>query len=247
MSIGILDSGVGGLTVWKEINCLLPKESTLYLGDSQNCPYGTKTEEEIWRLTTALVEQALAKDVRLLVIACNTISVTVLERLRAAYPDTRFIGTIPAIKAAVAASTRKRIGVLSTPRTAESAYQKTLLETFASECLVINEGTNALVPLVERGALAAPEVDDVLKTVLRPFIEGDVDVLVLGCTHFPFLKSAIQNILGPDVLILDSGEAIARQVKRVLEEDPSYADPSGVHQFFTSGDTAQLHSLLALL
>lgn len=243
MPIGILDSGVGGLTIWKDIVTRLPQESTLYLGDSKNCPYGTKTEEEIWRLTQKLVEKLLEQHVSLIVIACNTISVTALEKLRELHPAIPFIGTVPAIKAAVAESRTKRIGVLSTPRTAESAYQKKLLQEFAADCEVLNRGTDKLVPLVEAGELKGAHVTKILREVLQPFIDARVDTLVLGCTHFPFLKSEMQKILGEEVVILDSGASIARQVGRILEEKGG-SDPSGQHQFSTSGDPAQMDRIL---
>ena len=243
MPIGILDSGVGGLTIWKDIVTRLPQESTLYLGDSKNCPYGTKTEEEIWKLTQKLVEKLLEQHVSLVVVACNTISVIALEKLRELHPTIPFIGTVPAIKAAVVESRTKRIGVLSTPRTAESAYQKKLLEEFAADCEVVNLGTNKLVPLVEAGELKGPHVTEILREVLQPFIDARIDTLVLGCTHFPFLKTEMQKILGEEVVILDSGAAIARQVERILAEK-TCSDPSGQHQILTSGDPEQMNRIL---
>ncbi len=247
MSIGILDSGVGGLTVWGEMVTLLPTVSTIYVGDSKNCPYGTKTEEEIWKLTQKLVQFLLTQNVSLIVIACNTISVITLERLRVTYPDMLFIGTVPAIKLAVAESKKRRIGILSTPRTAESAYQQALIKQFAIDCEVLNLGTDRLVPLVEQGELVGDRATQVLKEVVQPFIEKEVDTLVLGCTHFPFLKEPMQSLLGSEVRILDSGQAIARQVKRVLEEKQIPTDLSGKHRFFTSGEREQMHRLLQTL
>ncbi len=248
MAIGILDSGVGGLTVWKDLQVLLPGVSTIYLGDSKNCPYGTKSEAEIMRLTRILVDHLLDQGVSLIVLACNTISVTTLERLRSLYPATLFVGTVPAVKSAVAESKQKRIGILSTPRTAASEYQKQLIHEFASDCQILNIGTDALVPLVERGEIEGESVLRVVREVLQPFLDARIDTLVLGCTHFPFLKSVMQRVLGDDVVILDSGAAIARQVKRLLE-GRSLLTSEGIarHQFFTTGDPEQMSQLLRLL
>lgn len=243
MPIGILDSGVGGLTVCAAIVERLPEVSTIYLGDSKNCPYGTKTEEEIWELTKKLVEYLVSRNVGMIVVACNTISVTALERLRVTYPNIQFIGTVPAVKTAVAESVRKRIGILSTPRTAGSVYQRKLIEEFATDCFVLNLGSDKLTPLVEAGELDGERVMQVLQTTLQPFIEAEVDVLVLGCTHFPFLKAPMQRILGNGVRILDSGAAIAKQVERVLQAGPTQEEKTE-HEFLTSGNPVQLTQLL---
>jgi glutamate racemase len=244
MPIGILDSGVGGLTVWREIVRRLPKLSTIYVGDSKNCPYGTKNQEEIWDLTKNMVEYLLSKQVSLIVLACNTISVTTLERLRETYPSTPFVGTVPAVKTAVASSTSRRIGILSTPRTANSDYQNNLIQEFAAECFVLNQGTDRLVPLVESGMLEGELVKSVLQEVLRPCIEAKIDTLVLGCTHFPFLKEQMQQILGEGVAILDSGGAIARQVERLQAELNLELDLSANYLFYTSGEPEQMNRLL---
>ncbi|MBP9763035.1 glutamate racemase [Patescibacteria group bacterium] len=244
MPIGILDSGVGGLTVWREIVRRLPEQSTIYLGDSKNCPYGTKTEEAIWDLTKNMVEFLLAKQVSLIVLACNTISVTTLERLRQVYPNVSFIGTVPAVKTAVVSSKSQRIGILSTPRTASSEYQNKLIQEFATNCFVLNRGTDRLVPLVEAGMLDGERVDQILQEVLQPFIEAKIDTLVLGCTHFPFLKEPMQHILGDAVTILDSGEAIARQVEKLQKEQGMTPDLSAEHLFYTSGESDQMNRLL---
>lgn len=236
--IGIIDSGIGGLSVWKEINTLLPEESTLYLADSKNLPYGDKNEEEVYTLAKALMRYLIDRDVLMIVIACNTITVSAIERFRKEFPSLPIIGTVPVIKTAALLSKNKRIGILSTKRTAESEYQKQLIAQFASGCEVINLGTNKLVPMVE--SVLQSRIDmDVLKEELQPFIEAKIDTLALGCTHFPFLKAQMQEILGPNVQILDSGEAIARQVKRVLVQEGIESESVlGRHSFLTTGDLA---------
>ena len=247
MAIGLLDSGVGGLTIWKAIVDRLPDVSTVYVGDSAHCPYGTKTEEEIWELARRLVEFLIARQVSVIVVACNTISVIALEKMRSMYPEMTFIGTVPAIKVAAEQSGTKKIGILSTLRTAGSPYQRSLIEQFASTCTVLNLGTDKLVPLVERGSIDGLSTERVLQEVLQPFQEAKIDTLVLGCTHFPFLRSQVQNILGKEVTLLDSGAAIARHVQRVLEEKRLGIGPVAQHDFFTSGDPTQMGVLLQYL
>lgn len=237
--IGVIDSGVGGLSVWQEIVKLLPQESTIYLADGENCPYGPKTPEEIYHLSKRLVQYLVTKNVKLIVIACNTMTVTSLDRLRADFPDLPIVGTVPVIKTAVLQSKTKEIGILSTTATAESLYQKKLIATFAKDDKVINTGTDLLVPLIEQGITTGDTIRHILKGVLQPFLTTNVDVVALGCTHYPFIRNAIQQLLGPDVLLLDSGAAVARQTKRVLENNGALSVGTPSHHFLTTGDAAQ--------
>ncbi len=235
--IGILDSGVGGLTVLQAIVQELLHESFIYIGDSYNTPYGAKSEEEIYQLSKQLVEFLLKKNVKLIVIACNTITVSCLNRLRDDYPHVPLVGTVPVIKTAAQVSKNKRIGILSTTRTAQSAYQKHLIEEFANGCTVFNHGTDELVPLIEEGKMNSPEMATVLREVLIPFGNEHIDTLALGCTHFPFLKEQIQEDLGAEVQLLDSGGAIARQVKRVLQQNNAlFAESDGKVAIYTTGN-----------
>ena len=235
--IGILDSGVGGLTVLSAIVKELPHESFVYIGDSHNTPYGAKSSEEIYQLSKRMIEFLLKKEVKLIIVACNTITVSCLDRLRNEYPDVPIVGTVPVIKTAAAVSKNKRIGILSTTRTAKSDYQKHLIEEFANECAVFNHGTDALVPLIEQGNVESLEMADALSEALRQFSNEGIDTLALGCTHFPFLKKQMQEILGPKVQLLDSGGAIARQVKRVLEHNDTLAtEGDGKLYIFTTGN-----------
>lgn len=230
-SIGILDSGIGGITIWKEVAKELPKESTIYIADSKNVPYGVKTPKEIHKLARKLVHFLLKRDVKLIVIACNTITVSCLDKLRREFPQVPIVGTVPVVKTASEKTRNKKIGILSTVGTAKSAYQKKLIEKFAKDLKVLNIGTDKLVPLIEKGE----DVDLVLPKVLKPFKE--VDVLALGCTHFPLVKNKIQKILGSNVLILDSGPAIARQVRRVLIHNDILSNSKRAkHYFYTTGD-----------
>ena len=216
--IGIIDSGVGGLTILKEIQRELPAESLIYIGDTANCPYGSKHPAEIYRLTTILVDSLIARGAKAVVIACNTISVNCIQQLRADYPAIPFIGAAPAIKPAAAMSTRKRIGILSTVATAESSYQAGLIAQFADGCDVLNLGTNELVPLIERadwnGGLSA-----VFARISEPFKDPEGAGLVLARSHYPIIRAQIEQEMGDGVQVVDSGAAIARQVRRVLERE----------------------------
>lgn len=234
--IGILDSGVGGLSIWKEINRLLPHEATVYIADSKNCPYGNKSSESIYQLAKRLVQFLLAKDVKLIVLACNTITVSCLDKLRSEFSNVPIIGTVPVIKTATEVSKTGQIGILSTERTAKSVYQRDLIARFASNCEVINIGTNNLVPFIERGEFDNPKLHQALVLDLQPFKKARVDTIALGCSHFPFIKEQIQQILGSSVLILDSGQAIARQVKRVLEANNLLSQNiHAAHALYTTG------------
>lgn len=243
--IGVLDSGIGGLTVLQEIVRELPEESFIYIGDSKNTPYGSKSSDEIYKLARQLVAFLLTKQVKLIIIACNVITVNCLDKFRKDYPEIPFIGTVPVVKTAAAVSQSKRIGILSTTGTAQSPYQKKLIATFASNCTVSNYGTDALVPFIEQGRLSDEELATVLRQVLTPFQTEKIDTLALGCTHFPFLKKQIQEILGDDVRLLDSGGAVARQVKRVLQQNNVLAEkniPKGI--IYTTGNIEVAKKLL---
>ncbi len=197
--IGILDSGLGGLTVLQAIARELQNESFVYIGDSVSTPYGAKSPDEIYKLAKRLIEFLLQQEVKLIVIACNTITVTCLDKLRSDYSQIPIVGTVPVIKTAAEVSKNKYIGILSTTQTAQSDYQKHLIETFANGCTVFNHGTDALVPLIEQGQLESSEMTAALQSVLQVFKNEKIDALALGCTHFPFLEKQMQTILGSNV------------------------------------------------
>lgn len=250
--IGILDSGVGGLTVWREIVRELPHESTIYIADSKNTPYGAKSPEEIYQLSRRLIDFLLEKQAKLIVIACNTVTVSCLDRLRLDYPNVPLIGTVPVVKTAAEKTDNKRIGILSTTRTANSAYQQELIKKHAPGYQVSNIGTDALVPLIEKGIVNGPEIQGVLQEVLTSFIYQEVDTIALGCTHYPFIKATIAADLGPSVKILDSGAAIGRQVKRVLRKNKQLTTATTAknnrhYTVFTTGEKEILQRLLGLL
>lgn len=246
--IGILDSGIGGLSIWKEIVRELPQESTIYIADSINCPYGNRGASQIYKLAKRLVQFLIGQNAKLVVVACNTVTVSCLGRLRTDFPEVPIVGTVPVVKKAAEQTKNRIIGVLSTRATAKSAYQKDLIEKFANGCRVVNVGTDELVALVETGKTNGFASDKILRRELTPFITERIDTLALGCSHFPFLREAMANILGPNVSILDSGGAIARQVGRVLTNNSMLAsNPKLPHHFYTTDDVNQLRSIIKKL
>lgn len=244
--IGVLDSGVGGLTVWKEIIAQHPHEKTVYIGDSFNAPYGRKTPEEIRALAGKLIRFLLNHDAKLIVVACNTITVNGIELLRKEFPQIPLIGTVPVIKTAVARTKKKKIGVLVTKATEHSEYNHQLIDQFAPDCEVVTIGTNALVPLLEAGRNA--ELPGVIAHELAQFRERGVDVVVLGSTHFPILRPYLQEFLGPEVLLLDSGGAVARQTGQILAANNLQGGvKTPLHRIFTTGHVDPFQKILAQL
>jgi len=219
--IGILDSGVGGLSVLREIRALLPHRPLLYIGDSAHCPYGNKAPEVIQSRVFQLTDYLLEQEVETVVIACNSATIAAVEALRAAYPVT-FVGMEPAIKPAASRTMTGVVGVLATEASLAGEKFHRLVDTHAEGVRVITRQCADFVRLVEAGTLDGPEVDTAVKDAVTPLLDAGADVLVLGCTHYPFLRPAIAACAGPDVQILDTGTAVARRTAAVLEEpDPS--------------------------
>ncbi len=232
--IGIIDSGVGGLSLTSVLIKKLPKESIIYLADSLNCPYGEKSEAEIYSLTKKMVKLLLKKKIKLLVIACNTITVTAIDRLRREFKQIPIVGIVPVIKTAREKTTNGKIGVFSTRMTANSPYQKDLISKFAKDSTVISVGSSSLVSLIEKGDKEA--IRKLLQQELRIFMENNIDTLVLGCSHFPLIKNQIKELL-PNVLILDSSEAVTRQVKRILKNNKRLSSSQNSdYNFLTTGN-----------
>ena len=219
MTIGLFDSGVGGTTIWREVVRQLPYESTLFLADSLNAPYGEKSTEEIIALCEKNTEYLLDHNSKLIIVACNTATTNAITHLRAKY-KVPFIGIEPAIKPAGLYSQTKTIGVLATQSTLRSAF-------FANTCQhlldkgvrVLKQEGIGLVPLIEEGKIDTPEMFALLEQYLRPMIAEGMDYLVLGCTHYPYLTSLISEILPENIRIMDSAEAVAKQTKRILSQN----------------------------
>lgn len=216
--IGVFDTGAGGLTVLATLRHELPNESYIYFGDTAHCPYGERTEDEIITLVQQAIHFLVEQEVKLIVVACNTVSQAALSMLRATFPIP-FVGVVPAVKPAARATKCGRIGIAATNRAIKAHYLHQLIEEFASDIHVSTVGCPELVDLVERGELDGPVVEETVRQNLQPLLAKEVDVIVLGCTHFPALRPVIERIVGEHVQIIDSGAAIAHRTGVVLESE----------------------------
>lgn len=245
--IGLFDSGVGGLSVAREIRRRLPAEDLLYFADTAYCPYGGRPLEEIRARSVAVVEELVARGAKLIVVACNTASGAALETLRERF-TLPIVGLEPAVKPAAERSRNGRVGVLATPATLSTERYHRLIRSYGRDVEVFQRASPELVDLVERGEIRGEEVSKFLAHALAPIVQADVDTLVLGCTHYPFLREAIAGVMGPGVEILDSGEAVARQVERVLAGQDALSDgPGGGILLLTSGEREPVEALVSRL
>ena len=215
--IGIFDSGVGGLTILKELLRELPDERFIYFGDTGNCPYGVRPVEEIQELSRNAARFLLHRGVKIIVVACNTASVSALEHLRDSF-ECPFVGVVPAIKPAAKLTRTGRVGVAATEASARGDYLRGLIALHANGVEVFAVGCPLLVLLAEAGILDGPEAESAIRTYIGPMLDAGIDTLVLGCTHFPAMSDAFARVVGPDVKMIDSGAAIARQARRLLTE-----------------------------
>jgi len=243
--IGVFDSGVGGLSVWREVVRLLPHEDTLYFADTAHCPYGFRPATEIQQLSAAVASFLVDQGAKLLVVACNTASAAALEHLRAAF-DVPIVGMVPAVKPAARQSHTGQVGVLATGVTLHGELYQEVHQRFAGGVTVRSVACPGLVELVEAGRAESPEAEALLRHCLEPLLAAGIDVLVLGCTHYPFLASAIRRVAGPDLLLLDPSPAVARQAERVLAREGllTARTRAGRHAFFTTGEPAALVAFL---
>lgn len=239
--VGVFDSGVGGLTILSALLQELPHERYIYFGDTAHCPYGMRSEAEIIELSIAASRFLLAQGCKLIIVACNTASQAALTALRATFP-VPFIGVVPAVKPATQATRRGRVGVLATNQATRANYLRQLIDEFAEGIEVFAAGCPELVTLVEEGELEGPRAEETVRQALQPLLAQGVDVLVLGCTHFPALRPLIARVAGPSVQILDSGTAIARRAHSVLESEgllrptPPRGEKDGALQVWCSGN-----------
>jgi len=245
-AIGIFDSGVGGTSIWKEINSLLPLENTIYLSDSKNAPYGEKSKEKILELCIKNTEFLLQQNCKIVVVACNTATTNAIDYLRNRY-KIKFIGIEPAIKPASLKTKTKKIGILATKGTLNSELFATTSKKISQEIEVIEQIGEGLVDLIENGELNSASMTSLLKFHLEKMVKKDIDCLVLGCTHYPYLIPQIQKIIGNKIQIIDSGQAVAKQTKAVLEQENllnKNIDTDILHQFYINKDKNVLENLL---
>ena len=243
--IGIFDSGVGGTSIWKEIHSLLPLEHTIYLADSDNAPYGEKPKEEIIRLSIKNTEKLLAMGAKLIVVACNTATTNAIQVLRSTY-DIPFIGIEPAIKPAALQTKTKCIGILATKGTLSSALFAKTSDLYSKDTKVIEVVGKGLVQEIEKGNKDSEIVEAMLVEMLQPMLNAGIDYLVLGCSHYPYLIPILKKILPNYVKIIDSGMAVAKQTKLILQSmDLLATTQQPAPEFFTNANPAILKNLIS--
>ena len=243
--IGIFDSGIGGTSIWGEIQELLPNENCIYLADSKNAPYGEKSEERILELSIKNTEYLLSQGCKIIVVACNTATTNAIDYLRTNY-NVPFIGIEPALKPAAINTKTKIVGVLATKGTLSSSLFHSTSKNHAAGITVLEQRGTGLVEMIENGNLQSDELYQLLDGYIKPMLEKGMDYLVLGCTHYPYLIPLLKKMLPENVTIIDSGQAVARQTKTVLEKNEllTGATQQGSNQFYTNGDEKVLASIL---
>lgn len=236
--IGVFDSGVGGLAVVSEIRKLLPHEDILYYADTAYFPYGPRPAAEIQRRATEVTKFLLDQGAKVIVVACNTASSSALADLRASFA-VPFVGMVPAVKPASAQTRSGKVGVIATEATVQGQVFADLVAQFAQGVTVFTQACPHLVEMVERGEVDSPQLYSLLHGYLDPMVKAGIDVLVLGCTHYPFLRPAIERVLGDGIAVIDAGAAVAQQVERVLARGGDHSPRLGEGRVscFTSGDT----------
>lgn len=216
--IGVYDSGFGGLSVWRELHRMLPHESLVYLGDGKNCPYGGRSRQEIATFAFAAVERLIAEGAKMVVVGCNTATTAAIKELREAWPTMPIVGLEPAVKPACLTSVKRRIAVLATEHSLRSDMFLDTAARYAADVEVLKVVGKGFVEIVESDAEATPEAMAAVRHVVEPLLVKEVDKIVLGCTHYPFLKPQIRQIVdGYGIDIIDSGEAVARRVEWLLD------------------------------
>ena len=231
--VGFFDSGVGGMCILDAFRRLCPAESTVYIADSANCPYGNRPAEEIVRLSEANVEELLSCGCKAVVVACNTATAAAIDYLRRRYADVPFVGLEPAVKPAALRSRTGVVGVLATEGTFGGRLYNETKEKFARDVVVIATVADEFVTLVERGETSGPAAEAAVRARLTPLIDAGCDMIVLGCTHFPHLRPLMEKVAAGRAAILDPSDAVARQARRVLESRGLLAPASNeaVHEF----------------
>lgn len=217
--IGVYDSGFGGLSVWRELYRALPEESIVYLGDGKNCPYGSLPAEQIRALATDSVRELLQRGCKMIVVACNTATAAAIEYLRATFADVPIVGLEPAVKPACKNTRTGVVGVIATERSLKSEKFLATLAKYGQGVNVIKSVGKGFVETVEANEEYSPQTEQVVRAVVEPIINKGADVLVLGCTHYPFLRDVIAKVIGDrNVEIIDSGEAVEKRVESLLDE-----------------------------
>ncbi len=246
--IGIFDSGVGGLSVMQKIRELLPYEDLIYFADSAYCPYGVRPPETVHYRTSALCDFMISQGVKLIVVACNTASSASLNKLRQIY-NIPIVGMEPALKPAAKITNNKKVGILATGVTIAGERFHSLIGRYANGIKVVSQPCPGLVELVEEGEVEGKRAEEMLKMYLSSLINENVDTIVLGCTHYPFLRPLIESIVGDQVKVIDTGEAVARRVTQVLMENDlnTPGTIAGSEKFYTTADPGKVYKVIKRL
>jgi glutamate racemase len=247
--IGVFDSGVGGISVLRAIRKQMPEETVIYFGDQGHIPYGPRPMEQIRDFSEAITRFLLARDAKIIVVACNTASAAALKYLREKFPAVQFVGMEPAVKPAAEHTQTGKVGVLATPTTFQGALYASVVERFANGVELFQNTCNGLVQQIEGGNLDSPETRRILEDALLPMLDKNIDTVVLGCTHYPFVIPLIEQIAGESVRVIDPAPAVAKQTERLLEARGlrNHIASRGKLRFYTSGDPEELRALLPML
>jgi glutamate racemase len=259
----VFDSGVGGLSIVRALLVELPGEAIRYVADSANCPYGSRTADEIRALSVGISRYLIASGCKLIVVACNTASAAALAYLRQTFPDTPFVGMVPAIKPAAQLTRTGVVGVLATPVTFRGELYEEVVSHYGRAVRLLSRACPGLVEHIEAGDTDSPELQELLRGCVAPMLADGADTLVLGCTHYPFIIPALQRLVGEGVRIVEPSEAIAQQTARVLERQKSALERQNSalgrqgparqgagapeHVYLTSGEVAPFAQALARL
>lgn len=240
--------------MWREIVRQLPVESTVYLADQAHVPYGPRSASEIEALAHGITRYLLRQGAKVIVVACNTASGAALHSLRTNFPDVPFVGMEPAVKPAAERTRKGRVGVIATPTTFQGRLYRRLVDRFGRDIEIHTQVCPGLVEAIEAGQAGDPATERLIQDCLSPLLASDVDQLVLGCTHYPFVRDTIEGLVGPGVEVIDPAPAVARQVRRVLEdrglahqEVPGSDHRPAQHAFYTTGDPQTMQRRIATL
>ena len=249
LPIGIFDSGVGGISVLRAIREQMPEESIIYFGDQGHIPYGPRPMQQIRDFSEAITRFLLEQGTKIIIVACNTASAAALKYLREKFPDVQFVGMEPAVKPAAEHTHTGRVGILATPATFQGALYASVVERFANGVELYQNTCNGLVQQIEQGNLNGEKTRQILEDALHPMLEKNIDTVVLGCTHYPFVIPLIQQIVGSGVRVIDPAPAVAKQTERLLKSSGTRnnSGSKGYVKFYTSGDPKALKGLLPTL
>jgi glutamate racemase len=247
--IGVFDSGVGGLSVLRAMRILMPEESILYFGDQGHVPYGPRSMGQIQSFSEGITKFLLDHDSKLIVVACNTASAAALTYLRGRFPTVSFVGMEPAVKPAAEITRTGKVGVLATPATFQGALYASVVERFGVGVELFQHTCPGLVSQIEKGELESNATRTILEDALYPMLAKNIDTVVLGCTHYPFVIPLIEQIVGENVRVIDPAPSVAKQAKRLLEAKGMKSQMLGHAsvRFFTSGDSSKMKTVLPIL